>query len=94
MVDYDIPQGNITGKDLVSAWLLTAAIVFAIFLVSIIHESVTARPVDLVERSVIAPVEDIEAGHAAEIMRRRGREFIVGRATGGPPDPQSRAHDM
>ena len=58
MRDYDLPEKNVSSRDVISAWVLYAVIVFAMIAVSIIHESVATRPAALVESPVVAPGED------------------------------------
>ena len=58
MHDYDLPEMSASSRDVVSAWVLYAVIVFAMFAFSIIQESVATRPAALVESPVVARGED------------------------------------
>ncbi len=54
MPDYEPPERSVSGRDVVTAWVLYAVIIFATFAFSTIRGSLSTRPPVIVENPVTA----------------------------------------
>ncbi len=63
MHDYEPPERSASGRDVISAWVLYAVSIIAVFAFSTIRESLSTRPPVIVENPAAATDGDNPSNH-------------------------------